>query len=85
MSVNKLISKGLKVEFDKDGCKVNNVHGTIVAKARGRRFCTFSTSMFGKRMQMWQNFQMRELRFSTKDSATSTWRVLRSWRKWSMA
>jgi hypothetical protein len=32
--VIKLISKGLKVEFDKDGCKVNNVHGTVVAQAR---------------------------------------------------
>jgi hypothetical protein len=34
ISVCKLISKGLKVEFDKDGCKVNNVHGTVVAQAR---------------------------------------------------
>jgi hypothetical protein len=34
ISVSKLISKGLKVEFDKDGCKVNNVHGTVVAQAR---------------------------------------------------
>jgi hypothetical protein len=25
--------KGLKVEFDKDGCKVNNVHGIIVTEA----------------------------------------------------
>ncbi len=32
--VSKLISEGLKVEFDKDGYKVNNVHGTIVAKAQ---------------------------------------------------
>jgi hypothetical protein len=32
--VNKLISGGLKVQFDNDGCKVNNVHETIVAKAR---------------------------------------------------
>jgi len=31
--VNKFISKGLKMEFDKDGCKVNNVHGIIVAEA----------------------------------------------------
>jgi hypothetical protein len=31
--VGKLISKGLKVEFNKDGYKVNNVHGTIVVKA----------------------------------------------------
>jgi hypothetical protein len=34
ISVSKLISKGLKVEFDKDGCKVNNGHGTVVAEAR---------------------------------------------------
>jgi hypothetical protein len=34
ISVSKLISKGLKVEFDKDGCKVNNVNGTVVAQAR---------------------------------------------------
>ncbi len=34
ISISKLISKGLKMEFDKDGYKVNNVHGTIVANAR---------------------------------------------------
>jgi hypothetical protein len=34
ISVNKLILEGLKVEFDKDGSKVNNVHGTVVAQAR---------------------------------------------------
>jgi hypothetical protein len=33
ISISKLISMGLKVEFDKDGCKVNNVHGNVVAKA----------------------------------------------------
>jgi hypothetical protein len=32
--VSKLISKGFKVEFDKDGCKVNNARGVIVAEAR---------------------------------------------------
>jgi hypothetical protein len=32
--VSKLISEGFTVEFDKDGCKVNNAHGTIVAEAR---------------------------------------------------
>jgi hypothetical protein len=34
ISINKLILEGLKVEFDKDGCKVNNVHGIVVAEAR---------------------------------------------------
>jgi len=33
ISVNKLISEGLKVEFDKDGCKVNNVDGIVVVEA----------------------------------------------------
>jgi hypothetical protein len=32
--VSKLISEGLKVEFDKDGCKVNNAHGIVVAQSR---------------------------------------------------
>jgi hypothetical protein len=32
--VCELISKGLKVKFDKDGCKVNNAHGIVVAEAR---------------------------------------------------
>ncbi len=34
ISVSKLILEGLKVEFDKDGCKVNNAHGIVVAEAR---------------------------------------------------
>jgi hypothetical protein len=32
--VSKLILEGFTVEFDKDGCKVNNVHGIVVTKAR---------------------------------------------------
>jgi hypothetical protein len=30
--VNKFISKGLKMEFDKHGCKVKNVHGIVMAE-----------------------------------------------------
>jgi hypothetical protein len=85
ISVSKLISEGLKVEFDKDDCKVNNAHGTVVAKHKGRRTCIFSMLMFERRVRMWQSFRMKELDFGTKDSATSTWRGLRSSRKWSMA
>jgi hypothetical protein len=33
ISINKLISKGLKLEFHKDGCKVNNVHVHVVVEA----------------------------------------------------
>jgi len=54
-------------------------------KHEGRRTCIFSTSMFERRVQMWQSLRMKELCFGTKDSATSTWRVLRSWRIWSIA
>ncbi len=32
--MSKLISEGFKVEVDKDGCKVNNARGVVVAKAR---------------------------------------------------
>jgi len=34
ISISKLISEGLKMEFDKDGYKANNVHGIVVAEAR---------------------------------------------------
>jgi hypothetical protein len=33
ISISKLISKGLKVEFGKNGYKVNNAHGTVVVEA----------------------------------------------------
>jgi hypothetical protein len=32
--VSKFIFEGFKVEFDKDGCKVNNARGVVVAKAQ---------------------------------------------------
>jgi hypothetical protein len=32
--MSKLISKGFKVEFDKDGCKVDDARGVVVAEAR---------------------------------------------------
>jgi hypothetical protein len=32
--VSKFILEGLKVEFDKDGYTMNNVHGIVVVKAR---------------------------------------------------
>jgi hypothetical protein len=34
ISVSKFISEGFKVEFDKDGCKVNNAQGVVVVEAR---------------------------------------------------
>jgi hypothetical protein len=34
ISVSKFISKGFKVTFNKDDCKVNDVQGVVVAEAR---------------------------------------------------
>jgi hypothetical protein len=34
ISMSKLISESFKVEFDKDGCKVNNARGVVVVEAR---------------------------------------------------
>jgi hypothetical protein len=47
ISVNKLILEGLKVEFNKDGCKANNVHELSWRNHVRRRF---STSMFIRKM-----------------------------------
>jgi len=33
ISVSKLISEGFKVEFDKDGCKVNDAQRVVVVQA----------------------------------------------------
>ncbi len=35
--VSELISEGLKVEFDKDGYKVNNAHGIVVAETQRKK------------------------------------------------
>jgi hypothetical protein len=50
--VSKLVSEGLKVEFDKDGCKVNNAHGTVVAKARREKNLYFLNVNVERRVQM---------------------------------
>ncbi len=46
----------------------------------GKKTYIFSTSMFERKMQMWQCLRMKELHFGTKDLTTSTWRALRSWK-----
>jgi hypothetical protein len=85
ISVNKLISKNSKWSLTRMVVRRTMSMGFLWRKHVGRRTCIFSTSMFERRVQMWQSLQMKELRFSTKDSATSTWQVLKSWIKWSMA
>ncbi len=41
ISVSKLVFKGFKVEFDKDGCKVNDAQGVVGAEAQTDKTCTF--------------------------------------------
>jgi len=50
ISISKLILEGLKVDFDKDGCKVNNVHGIVVAQHPGKITCIFSMLMFERKV-----------------------------------
>jgi hypothetical protein len=83
--VNKLISESSKWSLTRMVVRRTMSMGSLWRKHVGRKISIFSTSMFERRVQMWQSLQMKELRFGTKDSATSTWQVLRSWRKWSMA
>jgi hypothetical protein len=49
ISVSKIIFEGFKVEFNKDGCKVNNARGVVVANARWTRTCTFLMAHIGKK------------------------------------
>jgi hypothetical protein len=74
--VSQLILKGLKVEFNKDGCKVNNVHGTIVVEAWRENNLYFLNV----------NVKKKNVVKSLNEGATiwhqkldhSTWQVLRS-------
>jgi hypothetical protein len=74
--VSKLISKGFKVEFNKDGCKVNNAHGTVVAEARREKSLYLLNVNVRKESANVAKFSNEGATFSTKDSATSTWRAL---------
>ncbi len=44
--INKFILKGLKVTFDKDGYKVNNVHGAVmVEECREKNLYIFNVNV----------------------------------------
>jgi len=45
ISVSKLISEGFKVEFDKDGYKVNNARGVVVEARRGKNLYLFNVKV----------------------------------------
>jgi hypothetical protein len=71
----KLISKGLRMEFDKDGCKVNNVHGVVVVRAQKEKTYIYSMTRFKMLMQMWQSSWTKVPCFGMKNFAISIWQV----------
>jgi hypothetical protein len=85
ISVIKFISEGLKVEFDKDGYKVNNAHGIVVTEAGREKNLYFLNVKVRKESANVAKSSNERFTFWHQNSATSTWGALRSWRKWSMA
>jgi hypothetical protein len=76
--VSKLISEGLKVEFDKDGCKVNNAHGTVVAEARREKNLYLLNVNVRTDNANVAKFSNEGATLWHKDLATSTWQALQS-------
>jgi hypothetical protein len=85
ISVNKLISEGFKMEFNKDGYKVNDARGVIVVETRrdknlyllNVKVCKDTAHI----INLWRKVQC----FGMKDLAISTWQALKSWMPWWMA
>jgi hypothetical protein len=75
--VSKLISEGFKVEFDKDGCKVNNARG-VVAQARRDKNLYLLNVKVRKDMAHIANSLEESVGFGMKDLAISTWQALRN-------
>ncbi len=82
ISTSKLIYEGFKVEFDKDGCKVNDAQGVVVANARRDKnfyLLNVKCAMTQRALQiLWMKVQC----FGMKDLAISTWQGLRIWMPW---
>ncbi len=75
ISVRKLISEGFKVEFNKDGCKVNDARGVVVAQAQRDKNLYLLNVKVRKDMTHIAN-SLEES--GMKDLAISTWQALRS-------
>ncbi len=84
ISVSKLISNGFKMEFDKEGCKVNNARGVVVAKARWDMNLYLLNVKVRKNLVHIVILWMKVRCFGMKDLAISTWQALRSWMPWWM-
>jgi len=78
ISVSKLILEGFKVEFDKDGCKVNDARGVVVAQARRDKNLYLLNVKVRKDMAHIANSLEEMPCFGMKDLAISTWQALRS-------
>ncbi len=75
ISVSKLISEGFKVEFDKDGYKVNDARRVVVAQARKDKNLYLLNVKVCKDMAHIAN-SLEES--GMKALAISTWQALRS-------
>jgi len=78
ISMSKLISKGFKVEFDKDGCKVNNAQGVVVVEARRDKNLYLVNVKVCKDTSHIANSLDEGAMLGMKDLAVSTWQGLRS-------
>jgi len=75
---NNLIYEGFKVEFDKDGCKVNDARGVVVAQARMDKNLYLLNVKVHKNIAHITNLWRKVRCFGMKNLAISTWQTLRS-------
>jgi hypothetical protein len=78
ISVSKFISEGFTVEFNKDGCKVNNARRVVVAEHKGTRTCTFLMWRCVRTRHTLQILWRKVPCFGMKDLAILIWQALRS-------
>jgi hypothetical protein len=85
ISVSKFSFEGFKVEFDKDGCKVNDTRGVVMVEARRDNNLYLLNVNVHKTRHTLQILSKKARCFGMKDLAISTWQVVRSWMPWWMA
>jgi hypothetical protein len=82
--VSKLILEGFKVEFDKDGCKVNDAQGVVAEPRRDKNLYLLNVKV----LKTWHTLEILWMKvrcFGMKDLAISTWQALSNWMPWWMA
>jgi hypothetical protein len=83
--LSKLISEGLKVEFDKDGCKVNNAHGIVVVEARKKKNLYILNVNVRKESANVAKSSNEGVTLWHQRCGHLSMASLTKWRKWSMA